>query len=182
MSSRAWLAILAALVVVPARGDEPEGLAMSKPVAVTKIHGFADFEPLPASTLTPDDKLMVYYEPTGYVIEKTKDGYRAVLAQDGKLRKKGRKEPVWQKAPMFEYEAKDATQPYRLYMRTDLAIKGLPPGEYELDLTVHDKLAKGAHATKTVEFKVVPAKEAKAEPDQAPKGATAKGKRSRSGN
>ncbi len=70
---------------------------------------------------------------------------------------------------MFEYEAKDATQPYRLYMRTDLAIKGLPPGEYELDLTLHDKLAKGSGTTRTVEFKVVPAKEAKA--DGAEKGA-----------
>jgi hypothetical protein len=166
MSSHAWLAILAALVVSPAGDDE---LAMSKPVAVTKIHGFASFEPLRDATLTADDKLMVYYEPTGYKIERTKDGFRAVLAQDGRLRKKGRKETLWQKAPMFEYEAKDATQPYRLYMRTDLAIKGLPPGDYELDLTLHDKLAKGAHATKTVEFKVVAAKEGKVPDGEAPK-------------
>ena len=159
MSSRAWLAILASLVVSPARSDEPEGLAMSKPVAVTKIHGFASFEPLPDATLTADDKLMVYYEPTGYTIERTKDGFRAFLAQDGKLRRKGRKEALWQKAPMFEYEAKDAAQPYRLYMRTDFAIKGLAPGEYELDLTVHDKLVKGSGTTRTVAFKVVPAKQ-----------------------
>jgi hypothetical protein len=166
MSSRAWLAMLAALVVSPAGADEPEGLAMSKPVAVTKIHSFAAFEPLPGATLTADDKLMVYYEPTGYTIERTKDGFRALLAQDGKLRKKGRKEALWQKAPMFEFEAKDATQPYRLYMRTDLAIKGLPPGEYELDLTLHDRLAKGTHAVRTVEFKVVPAKEVKPEAEE----------------
>ncbi len=173
MSSRACLLILASLVVSPARSDEPEGLAMSKPVAVTKIHGYASFEPLPDATLTADDKLMVYYEPTGYVIEKTKDGFRALLAQDGKLRKKGRKEALWQKTPMFEFEAKDATQPYRLYMRTDLAIKGLAPGEYELDLTVHDKLAKGSGTTRTVEFKVVPAREAKAGAEG--KGAKGKG-------
>ncbi|HEY2156311.1 MAG TPA: hypothetical protein VGH33_11825 [Isosphaeraceae bacterium] len=148
---------------------------MSKPVAVTKIHGFAAFEPLPDATLTADDKLMVYYEPTGYVIERTKDGFRALLAQDGKLRKKGRKEALWQKAPMFEFEAKDATQPYRVYMRTDLAIKGLPPGEYELDLTLHDKLAKGAHAVRTVEFKVVAAKEGK--PAEEEPSAAAKGKK-----
>jgi hypothetical protein len=162
MSSRSWWPILAALLVSPARSDEPEELAMSKPVAVIKIHGFASFEPLPEATLTADDKLMVYYEPTGYTVERTKDGFRALLAQDGKLRKKGRKEALWQKAPMFEYEAKDATQPYRLYMRTDLAIKGLAPGEYELDLTVHDQLAKGSGTTRTVAFKVVPAKEGKA--------------------
>jgi hypothetical protein len=130
---------------------------MSKPVVCSKVHGFASFEPLPDASLTADDKLTVYYEPQGYTIERTKDGFRALFAQDGRLRKKGSKDALWQKAPMFEYEAKSESPPYRVFMRSDLAIKGLPPGDYELDLTLHDRLAKdkGAKVTRTVEFKVV---------------------------
>jgi hypothetical protein len=164
MTIRGWLALAASLAAlhVAVGADEPAGLRMSEPVVVAKIRAFAEFEAVPDATLTPDDKLMVYYEPTGYTIERTKDGFRAVLAQDGRLRKKGRKDAIWQKAPMFEYPAKSATPPYQLYMRTDMSIKALPPGDYELDLTVHDRLAKGMHATRTVEFKVVPTKEKRA--------------------
>lgn len=171
MASRWRLSLAAAVLVAAVLGaDEPGGLKMSKPVVVTTIHGFASFESLPEATLTSDDKLMVYYEPSGHTIERTKDGFRTVLAQDGRLRKKGGKDVLWQKAPMFEYEAKDKTPPYLLFMRTDLALKGLPPGDYELDLTLHDRLAKGTKVLRTVGFKVVPAKEASAEGEKGAQG------------
>lgn len=183
----AWLAVLVALPGPRglAADDGPEGLRMSKPVVCAKVHGFASFEPLPDAALTADDKLMVYYEPGGYAIERTKDGYRALFAQDGRVRKKGSKDAIWQKAPMFEYEAKNASPPYQVFMRTDLSIKGLPPGEYELDLTLHDRLAKdqGVKATRTVAFKVVPPRgEAKGDeaPGEAAKGQEPKAKRRRS--
>lgn len=156
---RVWLlAVLVALAPAPSRGDDPPGLRMSKPIVCAKVLGFADVEPLPEATLTADDKLTVYYEPSGYTIEPTKEGYHALFAQDGRLRKKGGKDVLWQKMPMFEYEAKNTAPPYRVYMRTDLSLKGLPPGEYELDLTLHDRLAKGARAMRTVEFRIVRAK------------------------
>jgi hypothetical protein len=148
-----------AMALVSLGGDEPEGLRMSKPVVVAKVHGFGSFEPVPDATLTPDDKLMVYCEPSGHAIEKTEDGYRALLAQDARLRRKGSKEVVWEKAPLFEYEVKDQAPPRALFMRTDMAIKALAPGEYELDLTVRDRLKKDAKATRTVGFTVVRAKE-----------------------
>ena len=81
-----------------------------------------------------------------------------MFAQDGRLRKKGSKDALWQKTPLFEYEAKAVMPPERVYMRTDLSIKGLAPGEYELDLTLHDRLAKGSRVIRTVGFTVVPAK------------------------
>jgi hypothetical protein len=137
--------------------EKPDALTMTKPVLCLKVHGFASFEPLPAATLTADDKMMVYYEPSGYKIERTKDGYRASFAQDGRIRKKGSKDPIWKKEKMIEYEPKSMTPPYRIFMRSDLSIKGLPPGDYELDLVLHDQLAKDASATRTVAFKVVPA-------------------------
>ena len=159
----AWVSCLVIVSWLPAArdvaGDEPEGLRISKPVVCTKILGFADIEPLPEATLTADDKLTIYYEPSGYTIERTKDGFRAMFAQDGRIRKKGGRDSLWKKAPMFEYEAKSETPPYRVYMRSDLSIKGLPPVEYEIDLTLHDRLAKGMSAMRTVAFKVVLPKE-----------------------
>jgi hypothetical protein len=140
--------------------DEPASLRMSRPVVVAKIHGFASFEPLPGATLTADDKLMVYYEPSGHTIEPTKDGYRALLTQDGRLRRKGSKDILWQKDEMVRFEPKASMPPLQLFIRTDMAIKGLPPGDYELDLILHDCLAKPrpTHTTRTVAFKVVPAR------------------------
>ncbi len=161
--ARRWrLALLVSVFPIPSpptvSADDPPELTMSKPIVCAKILGFANVEPLPDASLTADDKLTVYYEPSGYKIEQTRDGYHAVFAQDGRLRKKGGKDALWQKAPMFEYEAKAVTAPERVYMRSDLSIKGLPPGEYELDLTLHDRLAKGGRVMKTVGFKVVPDK------------------------
>ena len=180
----AWIASLVIAAwppVVRAAGDgEPEGLGISKPVVCSQVHGFADFEPLPEATLTADDKLTIYYEPSGYTIERTKDGFRAVFAQDGRIRKKGGKDVLWKKAPMFEYEAKSPNPPYRVYMRSDFSIKGTPPGEYELDLTLHDRLAKGTSTMRTVSFKVVPPKEAGNEGEKKAEGKrrNANGKRS----
>jgi hypothetical protein len=158
MMRPAPIACLIALMPVASLADEPPDLKMSKPIVCAKIHAFADVEPLPDATLTPDDKLTVYYQPSGYTIEKTRDGFRALFAQDGRIRKKGSKDALWQKAPMFEYEAKDTAPPHQIYMRSDFALKGLAPGDYELDLTLHDRLAKGAKVVRTVVFKVVPAR------------------------
>lgn len=180
MSHLALAVCLVAQGSSAAPADDPPGLRMSKPVACAKVHGFADFEPLPGASLTADDKLTVYYEPSGYTIEKTKDGFRALFSQDGRIRKKGGKDALWQKAPMFEYEAKNSVPPYRVYMRSDFALKGLPPGDYELDLTLHDRLAKATRVMKTVAFKVVPPKaepKAAEEPaEERPKGGKQKTK------
>src|SRR5690242_18095963 len=96
-----WVACLAIAAWLPAgpaaAGDEPDSLRISKPVVCSKVHGFASFEPLPDATLTADDKLTIYYEPSGYTIAPTKDGFRAVFAQDGRIRRKGGKDVLWKK-------------------------------------------------------------------------------------
>lgn len=155
--------IACALVAIGFVGAEPtpgeSGLTMSRGVVCGKIHGFAKIEPLPEPKLTPDDKLTIYYEPSGFKTEEAGDGYRAMLVQDGKIRKKGRKEPIWSKEKMFEYEAKSETPPKFIYMRVDVMIKGLTPGDYEFDFVLHDGLAKAARpATQSVSFTVVAAK------------------------
>jgi len=177
------LAAAAGAAGVATADGQADGLAMSKPVVCKEVFGFARFEELPGASLTADDKLTVYYEPTGYTIERTKDGHRALLRQDGRVRRKGSKDPLWSKEKMIEYEAKAPSPPDRLFMRSDVSIKGLPPGDYELDLTLRDALAKDAATTRSVGFKVIPAKadrEATAppasKPDDAPKAPEAKAK------
>jgi hypothetical protein len=136
--------------------DADDSLRMSKPVLCRKVHGFASFEEWPGTTFTADDKLMIYSEPSGYKIERKPEGYRAHLVEDVQLRKKGDKATIWKKENMLEYEAKSKTPPYQIYLRTDLAIKGLPPGDYELDLTLRDRLSKDeAKVLRTLPFTIV---------------------------
>ena len=166
---------LFATLVPRLRADEPAStLGMTKPVACTAIYGFANFEAMPEATLTADDKLTIYYEPSGFVTEPVKRegskpaGFHALLAQDGRIRKKGEKDPLWKKSPMFTFEPRYPDPPFRLYMRSDLSLKGLPPGEYELDLTLRDTLAKGEPtATRTLPFRVVPPPSPRAKGDDA---------------
>ncbi len=140
-------------------------LKMSKPVVCLKVHGFGSFEEWPDAKLTPDDKLTIYYEPSGFRTEKTKDGYRALFSEDGRLRKKGSKDAIWKNDDMFKYEATKKFPPYQVYLKTDVSIKALAPGEYELDLTLHDRLDKRDVAlTKTVAFTVYLRPEPKPEP------------------
>ncbi len=147
-------------IIAVAHAKEP--LGMSQPVACVKIHGFANFEALPDSKLTPDDKLMIYYEPNGHTIERTKTGFRALLSEDGRLRKKGSKDAIWKKEKMFVYEAANTFPPYQIYLKTDVSLKGLPPGDYEIDLTLHDDLAKpDATITKSVGFTIYRPEESK---------------------
>jgi hypothetical protein len=138
------------------QATDDETLRMSKPVLCRKVHGFASFEEWQGATLTADDKLMIYSEPSGHKIEQTREGYRAHLVEDGRIRRKGEKATLWKKENMLEYEAKSKFPPYRIYFRTDVAIKGLPPGDYEIDLTLRDRLSKDdAKVVRTLPFTVV---------------------------
>jgi len=155
-----WIAIIglglivSAAVAEPSDDDKPQ-FQMSKPVICRKIHGYGNFEVIPEARFTADDKIMIYSEPTGYRVEKTKDGFHALLSEDGRIRKKGTKDAIWKKEKMFEFDAMNKVPPSHLYMRTDISIKGIRPGEYELDITVHDLLDKsGKEMTRTVGFTV----------------------------
>jgi hypothetical protein len=164
MSRRQCFAVSAIAVLLTTAGDsavlgqatDEDPLRMTKPVLCRKIHGFASFEEWPGMSVTADDKLMIYFEPSGYKIEQTREGYRAFLVEDALIRKKGAKAAIWKKENMLEYEAKSKTPPYQIYFRTDMAIKGLPPGDYELDLTVRDRLSKEeAKVVRTMPFTII---------------------------
>jgi hypothetical protein len=141
--------------------DKPPKLAMSKAVACKKVESYEKFEPLPDASLTSEDKLQVYYRPLEYKVdpvEKPKPGYRyrARFSQDARIRKKGEKAILMKKDKILEFDPAFEDPSERLYMVNNLGLKGLPPGDYEVDIILRDELTPGSLATQTLGFTIIP--------------------------
>ncbi|MDX2037474.1 MAG: hypothetical protein SFX72_12550 [Isosphaeraceae bacterium] len=155
------LALLAAIctffsVDAIARDDERE-FSISEPVFCKEVRGYRDFDRLEPARYTRDDKITIYCEPRGHEIRPVKDGkgYRAHVVTSGKVRKKGRKEVIFEKKELLDYDVTADFPPRAIYLQTILAIKNLRPGDYEFDLTVEDLLDDRRAAKRTVGFTVV---------------------------
>lgn len=168
-----------------------DALTTTPAVACRSIDGYESYEVLPDATLTADEKLLVYYRPLNYRVEKVDGSYHVHLIQDGQIRKRGEKSVRLRKEKLLEYDFRVNSPPNPVYLRNTVALKGLKPGEYEYDIILHDKLAEGPPAVRTLPFRVVaavlPKAEVDPEPDQpgadpAPKTKVkGKGKRGRAG-
>jgi hypothetical protein len=42
-------------------------------------------------------------------------------------------------------------------MKNSISLKGLPPGEFDLTIILHDEIAKGPPAKQVIRFRVIPA-------------------------
>jgi hypothetical protein len=133
-----------------------ETLGMSKAVACRSIDGYEDYEPLPEASLTSDEKLLIYYRPLHFRVERAGHRYQAHLTQDGRLRRKGQKAVLSSKDKMLDYGPRSERPFDRLYLRSMVSLKGLKPGEYEFEIILHDRLSNGPPATQTLPFRVVP--------------------------
>ena len=132
-------------------------LSMSPGIVCREIEGYEKYEEMPDSALTSDEKLLIYYRPHRYAVDRGGDSYHIHLSQEGQLRKKGEKAILFRKDKLVDYEWKGTKTPGPLYLKNTIAIKGLKPGDYEFDITLHDKLSKDPAATQTVSFKIIPA-------------------------
>jgi hypothetical protein len=140
------------------RDETPaEGLSMSSAQACRSIDGFEDYEPLPVAALTADEKLLVYYRPFHYRIEKVGNSNHVHLTQDGQIRRRGEKRVLLRKEKLLEYEVKTEDSAGLVFLKNTVSLKGLKPGEYEFDIILHDKLAKSQVATQSLPFRVVAA-------------------------
>jgi hypothetical protein len=137
--------------------DEQEPLSMSPAVACKAIAGYEDFEPLPDATLTSDEKLLVYYRPTGFQTEQVGEQFRAHFVQDARIRRRGEKTVIKSKTKLLDYEVKSAFPPALIYLRNSISLKGMKPGQYELDIILHDKIGGGTPATQALTFRIVAA-------------------------
>jgi len=164
MWRRSWLLPATALLLVPAgsgsgtaQHDSASELGMTPAVACQAIGGFEDYEPLPGASLTSDAKLLVYYRPINYHIERVGATYRIHLVQDAQIRRRGEKKVLMVKPKMVDSDFKGKEPAGPVYMRNTVGLKGLPPGEYDFELILHDVLAPGAPmARQSLQFKVVP--------------------------
>jgi len=139
------------------KSDEKESLGMSPAVACKSIEGYEDYEPLPDATLTSDEKLLVYYRPTGFRTDPVGNKFRAHLVQDARIRRRGEKVFLKTRMKLLEYEVKSDIPPDLIYLRNTISLKGLKPGRYELDIILHDKISGGSPATQVLAFQVVAA-------------------------
>jgi hypothetical protein len=146
--------------------EESQALGMSPAVACASIDGFGNFEPLPGAMLTSDEKLQVYYQPVGYRVERMGPYYLIHLIQDGQIRRRGEKTVLQRKAKLVDYEFKSKVAPTPVYMRNTISMKGLTPGDYDLEIILHDDLAEGPPATQTLPFRIVAPAQRKAEGEE----------------
>ncbi|MBX6313997.1 MAG: hypothetical protein IRY99_13930 [Isosphaeraceae bacterium] len=137
-----------------------EKLEMTPAVACEAVRGYRDYVELPKEqgepALTRDEKLLVYYEPRRYKIERYKQSYRVHLSQDVKVRKHGEKAVLWSKEKLVDYEVQVERPPVQIYLTNTIGLKPLPPGLYDLEIVLHDQLAQEATATQVLTFRVKP--------------------------
>jgi hypothetical protein len=139
----------------PEKETDDERLTMTKAVACESVEGYGQFVKMAEPARTKDEKLLIYYEPRNYKYERYKKGYRAHLTQDARVRRKGEKTVLLKKDEMVKYEATSPQPPLLIYLTNTVSLKSLPPGEYELDIILHDKLGK-TDATQSLTFRVKP--------------------------
>jgi hypothetical protein len=156
------LLVLLVYLSAGAQDSEPTPtLAISEPIVCSEIRGFGDFDRLEPPVLSADQKLQTYLQPTGHTInhDSKTDLHSAHLVVDVVLRRKGQKTPIARKDKILDYKPRASSPPTNLYLGTTLSLKGLRPGDYELDLLVKDQLAPAnpkPSASRTVAFKIKP--------------------------
>ena len=165
------------LLISALLGDDapPAGkLAMTKAVACSTVTGYGDFVPLDEAVLTRDDKLLLYYEPSGYAYEQVGREYHVHLIQDARVRRKGEKTVLQAKDKLLDYKGKSKTPPLNVFLANTITLKPLPPGEYELEIILRDAIGKGPPATQILKFRVKAVDAPKGRPD--PPGGEAPGR------
>jgi hypothetical protein len=154
-------AMLAAGVAV----DEPKpprpALEMSRAVVCKKVVGYENYVELPDASLTSVDKLNVYFRPLNFrvdPVEKPRTGsrFKAKFNEDMRIRRKGEKAVLQKKDGLGEYEPTFDKRDQTIYIVNNIGLKGLEPGDYEIDVVLHDLLEKDVTATQTVAFTIVP--------------------------
>jgi hypothetical protein len=137
-------------------GEKSSRLRIRDAIVCETIEGFDSYKRLRNGELTSDEKLLVYIRPEGHTIVPRGEMYTARFTQDGQVRKKGDKQILRYKQNLLDYEAVDRQPPRLIYLRNTVSLKGLPPGEYEFDITLRDENANRAWTSRTVAFRIVP--------------------------
>ena len=145
----------------PSRTGPPR-LVMTRAVPCISVLGYEDYVERTDSTLTVDEKLVIYYRPEHFATERVDDEYRAHLIQDARIRRHGDKKFLQSKDKIVDYLARGRKPPANLYLTNSISLSDLRPGDYDLDIILHDAISKGPPARQTLQFTIIP------EPDDEP--------------
>ena len=129
--------------------------AISPPVICSQIAGYEDYEKRPNSILTKDEKLLLYFRPRHFKTEKQGKKYQASFSEDLRIRKRGQTFLLFKKDKFAEFKHSANERPEVFFLRTSISLKTLKPGDYELDIILHDEVSKSAPAKRTISFKIV---------------------------
>ncbi len=136
--------------------DDPPArkLAMTPAVVCAKITAFGDYVPLDEAVVTRDDKLLVYYEPSGFLYETVGKEFRVHFVQDARIHRRGQKAALFSKDKLLDYKGKSKQPPLNVYLTNTIALKELTPGDYDLEIILRDEVGKGPPATQILKFRV----------------------------
>ena len=157
---------------------------MSKAVACKKVEGFEKF--IAPARRRPHQRgqahrLLPAAPLQGRAGQEAEAGhrYRAKFSQDGRIRRKGEKTVLMKKDQLLEYEPFFETPTERIYLVNTIGLKGLPPGDYEFDIILHDGLDEGSTSTQSVPFTIIPTPKVDAAPESRRAGRTRRSARPR---
>jgi len=146
----------AAAAAAAAAADLDDGtFGISTPIPCREVRGFEDYEPRDDTALDSDEKLLLYFRPRNFKTAKVGDSYEVHLSEEGRLRRKGRATPLWVK-PKFKVFRETFSTPVPIYVQNSVSLKDLKPGEYEFEITLHDKHGDGPPVVRTFPFRVKP--------------------------
>jgi hypothetical protein len=149
-------------------------LSMTPAIACEKISGYDEYVPLKEAALTKDEKLLVYYVPLHYRVQKDRGKFRMHFRQEARIRKRGEKKALWSNDHFAEEEREGPVPPNRFYLMNKLTLKDFPPGDYDLDIILHDvllekELGRQAPAQQVLRFTVKPSPSEEADATPEPK-------------
>lgn len=166
----AALAIAVTVQALPVAGEDRPARPARKPKAdpaeyrfgmtpallCLSVKGYEDYVERPDAALTAGEKLLIYYQPRHFASERAGDEYRSRLVQDARLRRRGQKAILQAKDKLVEYAPKGPTPPERNYITNWISVSALKPGDYDLDIILHDTIAQTPPVTQTVRFTIIP--------------------------
>lgn len=154
------LAALLAILAPPANPEEkgkvegPETFSMSPAVICETVTGYEDYVPRPAPEVRLGEKLRIYYRVEGHTVDEKEGRFRIHLVQDAIVRRKGSKRAYMTKKNFTEFRYDDPEPPGEPYFENTLELRNAPPGEYELEVILWDKLSPDTKSRQLVPFRV----------------------------
>ena len=165
MHSCCYFGLVSALIFGPWQRNveclaaDDEELHVSKPIACKTIDGYRKYTPMEKAALTKDEKLLVYLEvenPTIYLSRQGGLEKRSLhLTQEIRVRRSGERKPIWTKPDLRGLDVQEKSEIGPVYLGVVVGLKGMGPGRYDVDIIVHDKLAKDRSALVTLPFEVL---------------------------